>query len=350
MDYCCCGQAVLRMRSSKTNGSVQKAGRVSHAQGEGPSWVLVAGGVLVSTLSVRLGCKLKQMFDTKKQNSTSRAKRRPGACELHSNLYRFDDETNCYCCVSDGGVEIKQAPASYLSKPDEFSLPLAKIPGPESSKENSGVMWTSSPDRLEDHRRPLQYSNSSGSPCVSEAGSDIYIKREVIQKLRQHLRRRDEMIMEMQAQIADLKNSLSIEETQTANLQSQLDGANRDLFESEREIQQLRKIIADHCVAEALSRDKPLQAGNWQPDAANGHANGYADSSIDDPELHCIGIEKRNGEAERVEMLKREVGELKEVIEGKDFLLQSYKEQKVELCSKMRELQERLSAQVPNIL
>jgi chromosome segregation ATPase len=158
------------------------------------------------------------------------------------------------------------------------------------------------------------------------------------------------MIMEMQAQISDLKNSLSIQETQTANLQSQLDGANRDLFESEREIQQLRKIIADHCVAEALSHDKPLQAGHWQSDATNGHANGYADSSIDYPELHCIGIEKRNGEVERMEMLKREVGELKEVIEGKDFLLQSYKEQKVELCSKMRELQERLSAQVPNIL
>jgi predicted nucleic acid-binding Zn-ribbon protein len=210
-------------------------------------------------------------------------------------------------------------------------------------------MWTSSPDRLEDPRRPFQYSNSSGSPCVSESGSDVYNKREVIQKLRQQLKRRDEMIMEMQAQIADLKNSLSIQETQTANLQSQLDGANRDLFESEREIQQLRKIIADHCVAEALSHDKPLQ-GHWQSDATNGHANGYADSSIDDPELHCIGIEKRSGEVERVEMLKREVGELKEVIEGKDFLLQSYKEQKVELCLKMRELQERLSAQVPNIL
>nr|XP_051210592.1 uncharacterized protein LOC127327830 isoform X3 [Lolium perenne] len=312
------------MRSSKTNnGSIQKAGRASHGQGEGASWVLVAGGVLLSTLSVRLGCKLKQMFDMKKQNSST---------------------------SKDGGVEFKHARASSLSKPDESSLPLAKIPGPESSKENSGVMWTSSPDRLEDPRRPFQYSNSSGSPCVSESGSDIYSKREVIQKLRQHLKRRDEMIMEMQAQIADLKNSLSIQETQTANLQSQLDGANRDLFESEREIQQLRKIIADHCVAEALSHDKPLQAGHWQSDATNGHANGYADSSIDDPELHCIGIEKRNGEVERMEMLKREVGELKEVIEGKDFLLQSYKEQKVELCSKMRELQERLSAQVPNIL
>jgi predicted nucleic acid-binding Zn-ribbon protein len=255
-----------------------------------------------------------------------------------------------YAGTADGGVvEFKQAPASSLSKSDEPSLRLAKVPGPDSSKENSGVMWTSSPDRLEDPRRPFQYSNSSGSPCVSESGSDVYNKREVIQKLRQQLKRRDEMIMEMQAQIADLKNSLSIHETQTANLQSQLDGANRDLFESEREIQQLRKIIADHCVAEALSHDKPLQ-GHWQSDATNGHANGYADSSIDDPELHCIGIEKRNGEVERVEMLKREVGELKEVIEGKDFLLQSYKEQKVELCLKMRELQERLSAQVPNIL
>ncbi|KQK04619.1 uncharacterized protein LOC100845287 [Brachypodium distachyon] len=343
------------MRSSKANGSAQRAGEVNHVRGEGASWVLVAGGVLLSTLSVRLGCKLKQMLDVKKQNSSASTKdnRRPRACELHSNLYRFYDQTNCYCCVSgiaDGGVEVKQAPASSLSKPDEPSLPLARVSGPDSSKENSGVMWTSSPDRLEDPRRPFQYSNSSGSPCVSESGSDICSKREVIQKLRQHLKRRDEMIMEMQAQIADLKNSLSIQVTQTTNLQSQLDAANQDLFESEREIQQLRKIIADHCLAEAVSHDKSLQAGHWQSDATNGHANGYPASSVDDHDLHCVGIQKRNVEVERVEMLKREVGDLKEVIEGKDFLLQSYKEQKVELCSKIRELQERLSAQVPNIL
>ncbi|KAF0926714.1 hypothetical protein E2562_027149 [Oryza meyeriana var. granulata] len=342
-----------RLTKSKENGSIQKAGKVNHAQGGGPNWVLVAGGILVSTLSLKLGCKLKQMFDVKKQNSTPKVKRRPGACDLHSNLYWFNDQTRCYCCMSElaDGVEVKQAPGSPLPKSiDRSSLLLVKIPGPESSKENSGVMWTSSPDRLEDPRKPFQYSNSSGSPCVSESGSDIYNKREVIQKLRQHLKRRDEMIMEMQAKIADLKSSLGIQVTQTANLQSQLDAANRDLFESEREIQHLRKIIADHCVAEALSHDKPLQAGHWQSDATNGHANGYADSSVDDPELHCIGIEKRKGEVERVEMLKREVSELKEIIEGKDFLIQSYKEQKLELCSKIRELQEKLSAQVPNIL
>ncbi|KAL5212437.1 hypothetical protein ABZP36_023284 [Zizania latifolia] len=334
--------------TSNTNRSIQKSRKTDHVQGGGPNWVLVAGGVLLSTLSVKLGCKLKQLFDAKQRNSsTPKAQRRPGACELHSNLYRFSDHTSC-CYYNSGlsdGMGVKQAPASPVSKPTESSLPLVKIRGPESSKENNGVMWISSPDRLEDPRKPFQYSNSSGSPCVSESGSDIYGKREVIQKLRQHLKKRDEMIMEMQSQIADLKNSLTIQETQSTNLQSQLDAANRDLFESDREIQHLRKIIA-----EALSHDKPLLAGHWQPGATNGHANGYTDSSVDDPELHFFGIEKRKGEVERVEMLKREVGDLKEVIEGKDFLLQSYKEQKVELSSKIRELQEKFSTQVPNIL
>jgi hypothetical protein len=55
---------------TKTNRSLQKSGRGSHVQGEGPNWVLVAGGVLLSTLSVRLGCKLKQLFNAKQQNNT----------------------------------------------------------------------------------------------------------------------------------------------------------------------------------------------------------------------------------------------------------------------------------------
>jgi hypothetical protein len=254
------------------------------------------------------------------------------------------------CVWHTDGVEVKQAPSSRTSKSTEPSNLHVKIPGPESSKENNGVIWSKSPDRLEDPRKPFQYSNCSGSPSVSESGSDIYSKREVIQKLRQQLKRRDEMIMEMQAQIADLKSSFSIQVTQNTNLQSQLDATNQDLFESEREVQHLRKIIADHCVVEALSHDKPFQARQWQSNGTNGHVNGYSDSSVDDPELLCNGTEKRKWEAERLEMLKSKVGEMKEVIEGKDFLLQNYKEQKVELCSKIKELQERLSAQVPNIL
>uniref|UniRef100_A0ACD5Z269 Uncharacterized protein n=1 Tax=Avena sativa TaxID=4498 RepID=A0ACD5Z269_AVESA len=241
---------------SKANRGIQKAGRVDHLQGGGPNWVLVAGGVLLSTLSVKLGCKLRQMFDMKQQNSSSRAERRSGGCESHSNLCRFRGQTSCYYCISDGVAEVKHPPASPLPKSAEPSLPLVKIPGQEPSKDTSGVMWITSPDRLEDPRKPFQYS------------------------------------------------------------------------------EQFR-----------------LSARSFRPDAANGHANnGYADSSVDDPELQFASVEKRKGELERVEMLKREVGELKEVIGGKDFLLHSYKEQKVELSSQIRELQQKLSSQVPNIL
>ena len=49
-------------------------------------------------------------------------------------------------------------------------------------------------------------------------------------------------------------------------------------------------------------------------------------------------------------MLRRQVGGLKEVIEGKEYLLQSYKEQKAELSTKIKELQQRLDSQLPNIL
>ncbi|CAN6341049.1 unnamed protein product, partial [Urochloa humidicola] len=273
--HTCLKRPVVLKMKSKANGSIQKAGKANDVQG-GPNWVLVAGGVLLSTLSVRLGSKLKQIFVTKQQNTSAKGKRRPGACDLHSNLYRFSDQTSCHCYMSGhaDGVEVKQAPPSPISKSTEPSNLLVKIPAPESSKENSGVMWSSSPDRLEDPRKPFQYSNCSDSPSVSESGSDIYSKREVIQKLRQQLKRRDEMIMEMQAQIADLKNSLTIQVTQNTNLQSQLDGTNRDLFDSEREVQHLRKVIANHCVAESLSHDKPFQAGQWQSNGTNGHVNG----------------------------------------------------------------------------
>uniref|UniRef100_A0A453NWZ1 Uncharacterized protein n=1 Tax=Aegilops tauschii subsp. strangulata TaxID=200361 RepID=A0A453NWZ1_AEGTS len=71
----------VRMKS-KTNRGMQKAGRVDHLQGGGPNWILVAGGVLLSTLSVKLGCKLKQMFDTKEQNGFSKGL-----------IFPFSDET-----------------------------------------------------------------------------------------------------------------------------------------------------------------------------------------------------------------------------------------------------------------
>lgn len=220
----------------------------------------------------------------------------------------------------------------------EIALPLATVPPSEFNKEH-GMMWSSSPDRLDPLHKPF-LSNSSES-CVSEAGSDIFSKREVIQKLRQQLKRRDDMILEMQDQIAELQNSLSYQLSHSSHLQSLLNAANRDLFDSETEIQRLRKAIADQCVGPEKSSSKPV----WLDEVRNGYTNGHlrVDSSLE-------SSEKRRGDGDKIEMFKREVSELKELIEGKDYLLKSYKEQKSELSVKIQELQHRLDSQLPNIL
>ncbi|MCL7025171.1 hypothetical protein MKW94_011676 [Papaver nudicaule] len=340
----------------RTNGA-PRVQRSSSSQGEGPNWILVAGGALLSALSVRLGYKLKQVMDKKRTENTSDSlkgnrmssdKRRSGACTLQSNQYSYtqngDGYYNCLSGSAEDMVEVKCQPNDSMIKETNMPLPLVTIP-PESNREN-GVMWSTSPDRLELPRKPFHHSNSSDSPCVSESGSDIFTKREVIQKLRHQLKRRDDMIVEMQDQIMELQSSLGAQLTHSSLLQSQLDDANRDLFDSEREIQRLRKAIADHCVGERSHPENPTMARNWSAEGlGNGHVNGFRDGEND-----LDFVAKGRGDVERYEMLKREVGDLKEVIEGKDYLLQSYKEQRVELSSKVMELQQRLASQVPNIL
>nr|GMC67903.1 uncharacterized protein LOC109157541 isoform X1 [Ipomoea batatas] len=307
---------------SRTNG-ISRAQKSKALQGEGPNWVLIAGGALLSTLSVRLGYKLKQVLDAKQQNTTgntSKENNKPAErkkarnCHLQSSSYCFNqDDENCYNCLS---------------------------------AEKNGGVCSSSVDRLELPQKPLHLSNGSESPCVSESGSDIFSKREVIQKLRQQVKRRDEMILEMQEQIVELQSSLNAQLSHSSHLQSLLDVANRDLFDSEREIQRLRKVIADHCVGQADSCEKlPTVPSLWGSEGRNGYANGHFEA-----ERHLKSSEKGRGDGERIEMLRREVAELKEVIDGKEYLLQSYKDQKAELSTQVKELQQRLDSQLPNIL
>lgn len=63
--------ATHNMKSSTSEMS--KAQRSKSFQREGPNWVLIAGSALISTLSIRLGYKLKQVLDEKEQNSADDA-------------------------------------------------------------------------------------------------------------------------------------------------------------------------------------------------------------------------------------------------------------------------------------
>ncbi|XP_057970003.1 uncharacterized protein LOC131159272 isoform X2 [Malania oleifera] len=340
---------------SRANG-IPRAQRSKNFQGEGPNWVLIAGSALLSTLSIRLGYKLKQIFDTKQQeNANHRLKgtgksmdrRKLGGCHMHSNVCSFAPyEDGCFNCTSGNEeiAEIKFPHNGQISIESDVALPLVTVPTLEFSKE-SGIIWASSPDCLELPPKPFHHSNSSDSPSVSECGSDIFSKREVIHKLRQQLKKRDDMIQEMHDQIAELQNSLETQMSHSAHLQSLLDAGNRDLFDSEREIQMLRKAIADHCLEHVNSNDKPSTGTIWPSEGRNGHANGYLNG-----DRNLESLEKWRADGEKIEKLKRDVGDLKEVIEGKDYLLRSYKEQTAELSMKIKELQQRLDSQLPNIL
>lgn len=53
------------------NSRVSRGQKSKKFQGEGPNWILIAGGALLSTLSVRLGYKLKQALDTQQQDNAT---------------------------------------------------------------------------------------------------------------------------------------------------------------------------------------------------------------------------------------------------------------------------------------
>lgn len=321
--------------------------KARNVQGNGPNWMLVAGGALISSLSIHIGYKVKQALAAKQQdkatpkgNGNSTDRRQP---IRHSQpcVYTYGpDEDSCFNCNSgsEGTIEIKNPQNGQILSEPELSLSLVTVPAPEYHQENGNV-WVSSLENMELPPKRLHHSNCSDSPCASDSGSDVFSKREVIQKLRQQLRRRDDLLLEMQEQIVELQNALNSQASHSNHLQSQLDAANRELFDSEMEFQRLRKAIADHCVGHAECNEKNLTA------TSNGYANGYIDGNC-----NTKISEKSKFDGEKLEMLKREIGELRDVIEGKEFLVQSYKEQKSELSIKIKELQQRLDSQLPNIL
>ncbi|KAG0459335.1 hypothetical protein HPP92_022463 [Vanilla planifolia] len=180
------------------------------------------------------------------ENGKSTTDDRHEPCKSHSKFCCCAlDEDGCYQCFSGPN----HATVNSMFKVGN-SLPLIKVPSIHSSTDNGEFLWAPVTDRLELPLKPFNNPNSSDSPCISESGSDIHSKREVLKKLRLQLRSRDDMIMEMQAQITDLQKSMNIQVALTTHLQNQLSSSTEFLSDSEREIHRLQKSIADHFVCE----------------------------------------------------------------------------------------------------
>ncbi len=80
---------------SRTNG-VPRGQKAKDFQVEGPNWILIAGGALLSTLSIRLGYKLKQTLDSKQQTNASNSLKGliqfivPASCLGHEHHINFE--------------------------------------------------------------------------------------------------------------------------------------------------------------------------------------------------------------------------------------------------------------------
>ncbi|KAL6967103.1 hypothetical protein U1Q18_032905 [Sarracenia purpurea var. burkii] len=93
----------------RTNG-VPRAQSSKNLHGEKLNWMLIAGGALLSTLSIRLGYKLRQLHDAKQPGHTCNGlegnghctnRKRSECCHLHSNGYCFaQDEVGCFNYIS----------------------------------------------------------------------------------------------------------------------------------------------------------------------------------------------------------------------------------------------------------
>lgn len=70
----------------RTNG-VPRAQKSKNFQGEGPNWILIAGGALLSTLSIRLGYKLKQALDSKQQENANNSLKGLVMCISFANCH-----------------------------------------------------------------------------------------------------------------------------------------------------------------------------------------------------------------------------------------------------------------------
>lgn len=68
----CSSVLALKMKQQGNGVSRVRKGNNVNARVEGSNWLLIAAGALLSTLSIRLGYKLKQALDSKpKQNAST---------------------------------------------------------------------------------------------------------------------------------------------------------------------------------------------------------------------------------------------------------------------------------------
>lgn len=94
--------------------------------------------------------------------------------------------------------------------------------------------------------------NSFRSPGVQ---TNCIAKRDMVHRLRKQLKSRDEMILNMQAQISEHDRDMALSHAHISELQSHLEATDKVLLESKVQVQQLRKEVAGYFAPDIKRKD-----------------------------------------------------------------------------------------------
>lgn len=80
-------------------------------------------------------------------------------------------------------------------------------------------------------------------------------ERDMVHRLRKQLKSRDEMILNMQAQISEHDRDMALSHAHICELQSHLEATDKVLLESRVEVEHLRKEVAGYCAPDIVRKD-----------------------------------------------------------------------------------------------
>ncbi|KAH9567218.1 hypothetical protein CY35_03G018600 [Sphagnum magellanicum] len=244
--------------STMFNRNSRKGQQLGGERHDGPNWVLIAGGAVVTVISFVIGRResiISKGGGLEKRKDSPYRMPKPDSKKGIAYIATEGEkriQTKYNGHQSDSHVVGASSPlTSHFQihrtkscKQDVHSTSLPSSPKPFM------VSLTTPPCTDED----LQYSSPSPVPLQRVVSEKCEVV--VVHRLQQQLKRRDGMIFDLQAQIIDQGHTVAAHKAQIANLEAQLEEKSKILFHSTQEVEQLQRALADQSVrCDACSKD-----------------------------------------------------------------------------------------------
>ncbi|KAL3696918.1 hypothetical protein R1sor_010994 [Riccia sorocarpa] len=276
---------------------------------EGPNWILLVGGALVTAIGVLIVKKRKpptceeKIIEkavatpgkdlTRRESVRSRTSEPAIDSPFSGDAYIVNE--NRARSQSDGsraGSEWGEDGCTPSSPPGQCDFACRHIQFSKGSNHSSRTIMT--PTSPPENYRESSTSEGNDMSLSPVNRSGYPSRRDKMHRLRQQRKSRDEITDDLIAQIADRERLISDQQAHCRDLEGRLEAANRSLFECKREIHRLRKALPDY-----LTSHVPVSE-LWDPSSMPDGGlrdldDGYPDTTMDVflSELHESGEDSK---------------------------------------------------------